>query len=272
MVKNVLSALIIVLITASIGWTIDETIIFEPTIVSSTTIEVAVKINNQDNLIAINFALEYSDGLKFKSAHFKNSRVEYFDLNTAKKIPGKNVIIYGSIWQLSPKPVAPLSAGTGLITTLIFEIIDPTIEIYFEDIKTACPDPVHLATFVYRNIVNGEFIQSVVYPKVDIKPTSYITSINDTENLLPKQFELLQNYPNPFNPITTIVFTLPVTTHVKLTIFNICGQSVKTLVSAQLPAGTHKINWNANTISSGVYFYKITAENFSASKKMMVLK
>lgn len=266
--KNVLTALVMVMITISTGWAIDETITFKPTVISNNTVEVEVTECNQNNLITIGFALKYSDGLKFKEAHFKNSRVEYFDFNMAKKFNNENIIIYGGIWQFSPEPNLPLSAGTGLVTTLIFEIIDPTIEINFEAVKTV--DPVHQAIFVCRV---DEVGQSKIYPKIDIKPTSYITSTDDIiENTLPEQFELFQNYPNPFNPTTTISFALPVTSQVNLSIFNINGQLVKPLISGQLSAGTHKINWNINSMSSGIYFYRITAENFSATKKMVVLK
>jgi len=94
---------------------------------------------------------------------------------------------------------------------------------------------------------------------------------------LPEKFELGQNYPNPFNPTTTISFGLPAETAVDLNIYNIRGQIVKTLVSKVLPAGHHEVVWDGKNsagedVSSGVYFYRLSAGEFSESRKMIMLK
>ncbi|MCB2231579.1 T9SS type A sorting domain-containing protein [bacterium] len=90
-------------------------------------------------------------------------------------------------------------------------------------------------------------------------------------NVLPTTYTLSQNYPNPFNPTTTIEFTLPVKSKYRLTIFNVLGQQVEQL-SDELEAGYHKIEWDAGRYASGVYFYRLTAGEFSATKKMVLLK
>ena len=94
---------------------------------------------------------------------------------------------------------------------------------------------------------------------------------------LPKRFELSQNYPNPFNPSTTIAFELPTKGHVELTIFNILGEKVTTLVNQVLPAGRHSVEWNATdvrgrSVASGVYLYRIKSGETVISKKMMLVK
>ncbi len=94
---------------------------------------------------------------------------------------------------------------------------------------------------------------------------------------LPREFALLQNYPNPFNPTTTIKYQLPVSTPVKLTIFNLLGQQVRTLVDETQPAGYRTIQWNGRNdagtqVASGVYFYRIQAKNFLQTKKMLMLR
>lgn len=89
--------------------------------------------------------------------------------------------------------------------------------------------------------------------------------------LIPNEFTLEQNYPNPFNPTSTISFNLPVATEITLTIFNIAGQKLHEH-TAPYDAGTHAVEWNAAEYSSGVYFYKLTAEQFSQSRKMILLK
>jgi hypothetical protein len=89
---------------------------------------------------------------------------------------------------------------------------------------------------------------------------------------LPKEFALLQNYPNPFNPGTTIKYDLPKDSRVSLKLFNIVGQEVATLVNAEQNAGYKSVQWNADNFASGVYFYRLQAGDFVASKKLLLLK
>ena len=89
---------------------------------------------------------------------------------------------------------------------------------------------------------------------------------------MPQVYSLSQNYPNPFNPATNFSFDLPVASHVTLTIFNVLGQEVTTLIDKKMEAGSHTVEWNAARFSSGVYFYRISAGNFTETKKMMILK
>ncbi len=88
----------------------------------------------------------------------------------------------------------------------------------------------------------------------------------------PKKFELSQNYPNPFNPITTISFNLPEADNVKLTVFNILGQELKTLVNEFKESGVHTINFDASELNSGMYIYKIEAGTFVQTRKMTLVK
>ena len=85
-------------------------------------------------------------------------------------------------------------------------------------------------------------------------------------------FRLNQNYPNPFNAHTKISFTIPYRTFVNLTIYNLLGQAVKTLINEELDAGTHNVDFDAQDFASGIYIYKISTNNFSATKKMILLK
>jgi hypothetical protein len=85
-------------------------------------------------------------------------------------------------------------------------------------------------------------------------------------------FKLNQNYPNPFNPLTTILFSLAKKEIVKLKIYDITGREVRTLVDGEYDAGDYKVEFNASKLSSGVYFYQITAGDFREVKKLQVLK
>jgi len=99
--------------------------------------------------------------------------------------------------------------------------------------------------------------------------TSGITTISTK---IPDCYTLHQNYPNPFNPSTKIKFDITKTTNTKLTIFDITGREVKVLVNETLQPGTYETNWNADNLSSGIYFYKLTTQDFSETKKMLLLK
>jgi hypothetical protein len=89
---------------------------------------------------------------------------------------------------------------------------------------------------------------------------------------LPKEFSLLQNYPNPFNPSTEIRFSVPKTTHVRLSVYNTIGQLVETLVNEEKSAGNYVVRFNASRFSSGVYHYRLDAGFFSETRSMMLVK
>jgi len=93
----------------------------------------------------------------------------------------------------------------------------------------------------------------------------------------PKQFALLPNYPNPFNPSTTIRYELASRTHVDLRVFDVRGALVRTMVDGVKGAGAYSLEWNGRddrgtAVSSGVYFYRLTAGDFSDVRKMTLVK
>jgi hypothetical protein len=89
---------------------------------------------------------------------------------------------------------------------------------------------------------------------------------------VPLEYALEQNYPNPFNPSTTIKYSIPEDGFVKLAIYNMLGEEVATVVNNVQKAGRYEINFNASNLSSGVYVYRIETVNFTASKKLMLMK
>jgi len=88
----------------------------------------------------------------------------------------------------------------------------------------------------------------------------------------PNKFSLSQNYPNPFNPKTIINYELPITNYLELSIYNLLGQKVVTLVSEKQKAGYHQVEWNASGFASGIYYYSIKAGEFQDVKKMILLR
>jgi hypothetical protein len=99
------------------------------------------------------------------------------------------------------------------------------------------------------------------------------TSIDLQNNVnIPKGVQLYQNYPNPFNPVTMINYQLPMASKVELSIYNLLGQEVATLVNERQQAGYHIVEWDASGIASGVYYYRLEAGNFIETRKMIYLK
>jgi hypothetical protein len=98
------------------------------------------------------------------------------------------------------------------------------------------------------------------------------TAVGKTGLDVPGSYKLSQNYPNPFNPTTTINFNLAKASDVKLTVYNMLGQKVMTLVDSHLNAGEQTVKFDASKLTSGVYFYRLDAGSFSSVKKMMLLK
>lgn len=96
--------------------------------------------------------------------------------------------------------------------------------------------------------------------------------ISPASNEIPDGYSLNQNYPNPFNPTTTIKFSIPVAAFVKLVVYDLTGKEVETIVSKHLTAGSYISDWDASKFNSGVYFFRITAGNFTDTKKMILTK
>jgi hypothetical protein len=92
------------------------------------------------------------------------------------------------------------------------------------------------------------------------------------QEMLPTQFELQNNYPNPFNPTTTLRFALPQPNKVQLTIYDVMGRKVSTLISKQMEAGYHNIDWNASHLASGVYIVELIAGSQRRTQKIALIK
>lgn len=104
-----------------------------------------------------------------------------------------------------------------------------------------------------------------------------VTDVNENGNTVPTDFSVEQNHPNPFNPQTTIGYSLPRSAAVTIDIYNLLGERIRALVSQTMPPGKHGVVWDGRDddggeVSSGVYFYRLRADDFSATKKMLLLR
>lgn len=143
--------------------------------------------------------------------------------------------------------------------------------------KTTLPAGTHdLLTISYEG--DGELVlKSAIVVDSDAQEMATTISSAKVQSVLPTEFVLAQNRPNPFNPSTEISFSLPKPAEVTLVIYNVLGESVVTLAEGQRAAGTHAVRWdgrdkNGRAVASGVYFYRLDAGEFSATRKMVLLK
>ncbi len=120
-----------------------------------------------------------------------------------------------------------------------------------------------------RNIVVGTVNVDTINFTLD---TISLIGIKNIGSEVPKDFVLKQNFPNPFNPSTKIQFAMAKTGFARLSIFNILGQEVQVLVNEELKSGEYEVTFNALKLSSGIYFYRLTTDNFSETRKMVLVK
>jgi len=125
---------------------------------------------------------------------------------------------------------------------------------------------------MFSNFISNSDAERLIY-----NTNKIITLINGDspaleEISIPNAFELKQNYPNPFNPSTTIEYTIPENSRVSLKVYDILGKEVADLVDKEQNSGTYIVIWDAKSASSGIYFYRITAGNYTDTKRMVLKK
>ncbi|MBK9332394.1 MAG: T9SS type A sorting domain-containing protein [Ignavibacteria bacterium] len=129
----------------------------------------------------------------------------------------------------------------------------------------------HSYSYTDRNIETGNYNYRL--KQIDFNGNfEYFNLSNEVIIGIPSKYDLSQNYPNPFNPSTTISYEIPVDGAVSLKIFDMSGKEVMSLVDGVKNAGYYSINFNAANLSSGIYFYSLSANDFTSVKKMMLIK
>ncbi len=172
---------------------------------------------------------------------------------------GAQNVVFTPSSELTNYQVASGSKSDTAKTFVIFTMSDSSIK---SGIHT-------LGTFTG---LNSGIVMNQVYI-ADENGNGIITSNEGNENTeIPKEYSLNQNYPNPFNPVTIIGFQLPKAGFTNLKVYDVSGRLVKTLVNEHKQTGNYKVEFDASTMASGVYFYKLTSGSFTATKKMIVLK
>lgn len=128
-------------------------------------------------------------------------------------------------------------------------------------------------TDALKNVTAGINFLKYRLKQIDFDGSSHVSEPVKVEvDLTPASYQLLQNYPNPFNPSTHIDFKLPENGHISLIIYNILGDNIATLIDEVKPAGVYSIEFNAENLAAGIYFYELKTQNFRSVKKCLLLK
>ena len=191
-----------------------------------------------------------------------------YDYDGNGKIEGVQTEVQGLLTKLKAR--LPIDASTGDVITMLKDSLQ---------IKNR-PDLVQAIWNYWFVTKDGSFgVHNSAYAVALLQKAlgTYPLDVKPVGGEIPVAFALNQNYPNPFNPSTTISFALPKNEQVKLEVYDILGNHVKTMVDQQMGAGTYQVVWNGidqngARVASGVYLYRLQAGSFSTVKKMLLVK
>jgi len=187
-------------------------------------------------------------------------RVDYYETPSSEFDGWMMIQSPDSHWQgpvMDPLVLLPMAPGTffELDTTYVVEAGLDTGTYVFEARIGNYPDQIwDTDSFTFQIIADTTFVE------------------DNPSGSIPTEFALLGNYPNPFNPTTTITYSVPMTSHVIIEIFDITGRQVATLINGWRDAGTHQVTFDGSNLPSGIYFYEMSAGNYHAVRKAILLK
>jgi len=232
---------------------------------------VPIELKNIQAMAAMDLPLKYSEGVTLEEVSFDGTRSQDFDFKWATIDNNKSTVVIGLVPMMYGEK-SDLEPGNGVIANLVFKVDDPTIK-SIQITPTTTTEPDHSLMFIHVDEA-GQLKESV--PQLAGFEVALPAS-DPGGNGLPTKYDLFQNAPNPFNPTTVVSYDLPKASQVRLEVFNVLGQKVKTLVNDFKEAGTQTVIWDGtdnsgSSVASGLYFYRISAGDFSATKKMMMLK
>jgi len=231
------------------------------------TIMVPLEVTNTQALAALDIPLQYSEGAVLDRVEFTD-RVKSFQFAYANKDVEKRQVVIGLISMMQSE--APdLAVGSGAVANLYFKVDPGVTDIEVKSVELQSPD--HSLTYYYNDYSSGQAEVKTIQPEM------VMMNIPVSGKQIPTSYSLNQNSPNPFNPVTNIKFAIPASGEVKLEVYNVLGQQVRLLVNENMDAGYHEVIWDGKDtggtqVASGIYFYRIKADNFSDTKKMVLLK
>lgn len=228
---------------------------------------VPLEVTNVQDLVALDIPLGFSEGAVLEKVVFTD-RVKDFQLQVAN-IDNENRNVVIGLISMVYSEMPDLPAGAGTVAELHFQL-DPGVEgVEIRPIEMENPN--HSLTYYYNDYTSGR-------PEVkSVNPEFEGMLVTARLNPVPATFALYQNKPNPFNPATVLRYDLPAAGDVRITVFNVLGQQVIDLVNGYQEAGSYEVTWDGRdrdgaTAASGIYFYQIKANQFTDTKKMVLLK
>jgi hypothetical protein len=240
------------------------------------TATVQVYLENNAGMAGVNIPLSFGStnaDIQCTKIDFTGSRVAHFQRFPSIDNQNKRLLV-GLIRDIGENIDDVLPPGEGLVVTL-----------YFSSKDSHCAPELKLTSWplsvgkLHFEMVDdkGNSITDFEVKDADIPIPVKPGGTEEAVESKPAHFNLDQNYPNPFNPETVIKFSLPQDSRVSLKVYNILGQVVNTLVDETLPAGNHSVSWNGKNergtdVASGVYFYRIKADNYESIMKMTLLR
>lgn len=239
-----------------------------PSAEKASQVIVPITISYDANLTALDIPLKYSEGVTLTEVTF-GEMLEGYDFKTANIMAESNTVIIGAINMVfGSKP--DLEAGSGVVANLHFTVNDASVKsIRIEKVQLSDPD--HDLYFVY-NRYDENNVPHVVLETLEFQPIEVALSGSaSTDPLVPKEFALGQNYPNPFNPNTKINISLPKASEYTLTIYNVSGQKVLE-INGEDVARVVTLDVDMSAYASGIYFYKVKAGSYTATRKMALVK
>lgn len=216
---------------------------------------VSVQVTGPDTLIKGQTG-EYQITLSGGPAVLGGFNVASF-LGSLNFVDNSAKLLSGELTHTSPKTFSGGSASWSFTLTAANQVYTDTI-------------------YSAANSVNGDGTNSALDrwnfgSKFIVNVVDEPSSVDD-DNTLVNNFKLAQNYPNPFNPSTMISYSIPQSSFVTLKVYDIIGNEVATLVNETKSAGKYDVNFNASNLSNGVYLYSIKTDNFTSTKKMLLMK
>jgi hypothetical protein len=254
----------------------DRVVIGDPSRVSDNEVVVPIEVLHDEDLVAMDIPLEYSDGVVLTDVSFDDTRVAYFDVKLSNIDEASNRVVIGLInmvYEHKPALAAKTSLGQeSAVAYLTFRVDDLTLE-QFEISAFTMEEPSHKLTLIYNDFTSGAPEVKTINPDLE----GGVVNLGSVLRVVPENYSLVQNFPNPFNPTTEIAYDLPEAANVNLEVYNILGQNVKSLVNQYQDAGSYRVTWNGTNnegaqVASGVYFYRISAGDFKDIKKMVLMK
>jgi hypothetical protein len=187
-------------------------------------------------------------------------------------------VVRGDQYELPPTPPAG-AFDVRFSSGRMLEIADPETGGTFPLTVSPVNGPVHISWRIVDDGMEAQlFVGEEQYAmrgegSIELESISAkVTLILGNGAEKPVAFSLEQNYPNPFNPSTTISYALPKSSHVKVGVYDVLGREVATVLNEEKSAGAYTIQWDATDVSSGVYLYRMKAGDFTAIRKMLLIK